>query len=107
MLGLYHAGKIPLEKIVWKMCHAPAIAFRVKERGFVEEGYWADLAIVDVDRRWQVTTDNIYYKCGWSPFTGRTFRGKVLSTVVSGHLAWHEGRFNSNKMGERLLFDRS
>ena len=107
MLGLYHAGKIPLEKIVWKMCHAPAIAFRVKDRGFVEEGYWADLAIVDVNHRWQVTTDNIYYKCGWSPFTGRTFRGKVLSTVVSGHLAWHEGRFNSNKMGERLLFDRS
>ncbi len=105
MLELYHAGKISLEKIVEKMCHAPAIAFRLRERGFVEEGYWADLALVDISRRWTVTRENILYKCGWSPFEGHTFRGQVLSTIVSGHLAWHEGRFDEGKMGERLDFE--
>jgi dihydroorotase len=106
MLEFYHAGKISLEKIVEKMCHAPAVAFRVKERGFLDEGYWADLSIVDVNHRWAVTDDSLYYKCGWSPFTGHNFRGKVLTTLVNGHLAWHEGRLNQDKMGERLLFDR-
>lgn len=106
MLGFYHAGKISLEKIVEKMCHAPAIAFRIRQRGFVDEGYWADLAIVDVHRQWPVTTDTLFYKCAWSPFTGQVFRGKVLSTIVSGHLAWHNGQFDNSKMGERLLFDR-
>ncbi|MCS7036186.1 MAG: dihydroorotase [Saprospiraceae bacterium] len=105
MLDLYHAGKISLEKIVEKMCHAPAIAFRLRERGFIEEGYWADLAIVDVKHRWTVRPENILYKCGWSPFEGHTFHGRVLSTIVSGHLAWHEGRFNEEKMGERLEFE--
>jgi len=106
MLEFYHAGKISLEKIVEKMCHAPAVAFRVKERGFLDEGYWADLSIVDANHRWAVTDDSLYYKCGWSPFTGHKFRGKVLTTLVNGHLAWHEGRLNQDKMGERLLFDR-
>ncbi|MBK6931060.1 MAG: dihydroorotase [Saprospirales bacterium] len=106
MLGFYHAGKISLEKIVEKMCHAPAIAFQVKERGFIEEGYWADLAIVDINQDWAVTPENTFYKCGWTPFTGKRFRGKVRATIVSGHLAWHEGAFDSSKMGERLFFDR-
>lgn len=106
MLEFYHAGKISLEKIVEKMCHAPAIAFQVHQRGFVEEGYWADLAIVDVNHRWTVAPENLHYKCGWSPLVGKSFRGKVLSTIVSGHLAWHEDRFDERKMGERLLFDR-
>lgn len=105
MLDFYHQGKISLEKIVEKMCHAPAIAFRIKERGFLEEGYWADLSIVDLNQEWQVRKENILYKCGWSPFEGNTFRGKVQSTIVSGHLAWHEGKFNEAKMGERLLFE--
>lgn len=106
MLEFYHAGKISLEKIVEKMCHAPAVAFRVKKRGFLDEGYWADLSILDVNHRWAVTDDSLYYKCGWSPFTGHNFRGKVLTTLVNGHFAWHEGRLNQDKMGERLLFDR-
>jgi len=106
MLEFYHAGKITIEQIVDKMCHAPAVAFKIRERGFLEEGYWADLAIIDPEHRWQVQADNIYYKCGWSPFTGKTFRGKVLSTVVSGHLAWHQGLFHEEKMGERLMFNR-
>lgn len=106
MLGFYHQGLISLEKIVEKMCHAPAIAFQVKDRGFLDEGSWADLAIVDVNKRWTVEPENLYYKCGWSPFMGETLHGQVRSTLVSGHLAWHEGRFNEGKMGERLLFDR-
>ena len=105
MLELYHTGQITLERIVEKMCHAPAVAFRVQKRGFLDEGCWADLSIVDVDQLWTVQPDNILYQCGWSPFNGKTFRGKVLTTVVSGHLAWHKGRFNEGKMGERLLFD--
>ncbi len=104
MLELYHAGQITLERMVEKMCHAPAIAFRVQDRGFLDEGCWADLSIVDVDYAWTVQPDNILYQCGWSPFTGKTFRGKVLSTVVSGHLAWHAGQFDEGRMGERLLF---
>ncbi len=107
MLEFYHQGRISLEKIVEKMCHAPAIAFQVKERGFLDEGNWADLAIVDVHEKWTVRPENILYKCGWSPFNGKTFRGRVKSTVVSGHLAWHDGQFDESKMGERLYFNRS
>ncbi len=107
MLEFFHRGEISLERIVEKMCHAPAIAFRISERGFLDEGYWADLAIVDVHHAWTLPgEDNIYYKCAWSPFTAKSFRSKVLSTIVSGHLAWHDGQFNENKTGERLLFDR-
>ncbi len=104
MLEFYHAGKISLEKIVEKMCHAPAILFRIQDRGFLDEGCWADLSIVDVNHAWTVQPDNILYQCGWSPLTGKTVRGKVMSTVVSGHLAWHEGRLLEGKMGERLGF---
>lgn len=106
MLEFYHAGKISMERLVEKMCHAPAEVFRIQERGYLDEGYWADLAIVDPDYRWTVEPENILYKCGWSPFEGHRFRGKVLTTIVSGHLAWHEGQLNEAKMGERLLFAR-
>lgn len=104
MLEFYHEGRISLEKIAEKMCHAPAVAFRIKDRGFLDEGSWADLSVVDIDREWQVQKDNIFYHCGWSPFEGKTFKGKVLSTIVSGHLAWHDGKFSAEKMGERMLF---
>ncbi|MBL7827587.1 MAG: amidohydrolase family protein, partial [Saprospiraceae bacterium] len=106
MLEFYHQGRISLEKIVEKMCHAPAIAFQVAERGFLDEGMRADLAIVDVNQSWTVSKENLLYKCAWSPLEGHTFKGKVLSTIVSGHLAWHEGKFNHSKMGERLSFLR-
>ena len=86
------------------MCHAPATCFRIDNRGFIDEGYWADLVLVDIDANWQVSKDTIYYKCGWSPFEGHTFRGRVSSTLVSGHLAYHEGRFYEDKKGERLAF---
>ncbi|MCO6478072.1 MAG: dihydroorotase [Phaeodactylibacter sp.] len=104
MLELYHRGKISLERIVEKMCHAPATCFRIKKRGFIEEGFWADLALVDVEKEWKVKKDNVYYKCGWSPFEGHTFRGRVDSTLVSGHLAYHGGKFFEDKKGERLAF---
>lgn len=106
MLELYHQGKITIERIVEKMCHAPAIAFQVKERGFADEGYWADLVIVSPDERWKVTKENVLYQCGWSPYEGHTFKGKVLSTIVSGHVAWHENRLDTTRCGERLHFER-
>lgn len=104
MLGFYHDGKISMEKIVEKMCHAPAVAFRVEGRGFLDEGCFADVAIVDANHEWTVDQSNILYKCGWSPFEGHLFKGKVMSTVVSGHLAWHEGSIREGKTGERLEF---
>lgn len=104
MLEFYHQGRISLERIVEKMCHAPAIAFRVRERGFLDEGSWADLSIVDVDREWTVSRESLLYKCGWSPFVGHTFKGYVETTLVSGHPAWHNGRLDESRMGMRLAF---
>lgn len=104
MLEFYHQGRISLERIVEKMCHAPATLFRIQERGFLDEGFWADMALVDLDQEWTVKPDNVLYHCGWSPLMDKTFRGKVTSTIVSGHLAWHEGHLREGKMGERLGF---
>lgn len=104
MLEFYHQGKISLEKIVEKMCHAPAVCFRLKDRGYLEEGMWADVVLFNPNTTWQVQKSNIQYRCGWSPFEGHQFKGKVNTTIVSGHLAWHEGKLDESKMGERLLF---
>jgi dihydroorotase len=104
MLEFNHQGHISIENIVDKMCHAPAVAFQVAERGFLDEGAWADLCIVDPHAEWTVSKDNIAYLCGWSPLEGHRFKGRVVSTIVSGHLAWHEGRLDEGKMGERLGF---
>jgi dihydroorotase len=104
MLEFYHQGKISMERIVEKMCHAPAACFRMDKRGFLDEGNWADVAIVDPNESWTVAKENLFYKCQWSPFEGHTFKGKVKSTIVSGHLAWHQGQFFEEKKGERLLF---
>ncbi len=106
MLDFHHRGAISLEKIVEKMCHAPAICFDIADRGYLDEGKWADVILVDPDQEWEVNKDNVHYKCGWSPFEGHTFRGKVLSTVVSGHLAYHNDQFNESKWGERISFNR-
>jgi dihydroorotase len=104
MLEFFHQGKISLERIVEKMCHAPADCFRIEERGYLDEGCWADVAVVDLNEEWTVSKENIFYKCGWSPFEGHTFMGKAKSTIVSGHLAFHEGQFFEAKKGERLRF---
>ncbi len=106
MLEKYHDGVISLEKVVEKMCHNPAKLFQIKNRGFIREGYYADLAIVNLNAPWKVTKDNIAYKCGWSPFEGDTFRSKVSHTFVNGHLAFENGRFSSQRNAKRLTFNR-
>ncbi|MEM9991121.1 MAG: dihydroorotase [Bacteroidota bacterium] len=106
MLEFYQQGKITLERIVEKMCHAPAICFQIEKRGYLEEGYWADIALVDLNKEWTVEKSNLHYKCGWSPFEGHTFKGKVTETIVSGHLAYQNGAFDESKKGERLRFER-
>lgn len=100
------AGKISLERVVEKMSHAPAICFQIAERGFIREGYWADLVLVDLAGKTEVTKESLYYKCGWSPLEGRTLPARITHTIVSGHLAYEKGVFHEQKMGERLLFDR-
>ena len=106
MLDFYHQGRIGLERIVEKMCHAPAVCFQLDERGYLDEGLWADVVVVDLEREWTVGPENILYKCGWSPLSGHRFRGKVEHTIVSGHLAWSKGKFDERKWGERLTFRR-
>jgi len=106
MLELHHHGKISLEDIVQKMAHNVAICFQVERRGYIREGYWADLVLVDLNNPWNVNTSNNLYKCGWSPFDGSTFRSKVMHTVVSGNLVYSGGQLIEGKNGERLTFSR-
>ncbi len=104
MLELYHQKKISLEKIVEKMSHHPAILFRIENRGFIREGYFADLVLADLQKPWTVNKSNILYKCGWSPFEGQRFQSQVSHTFVSGHLAYVEGAFDEKQKGMRLSF---
>jgi dihydroorotase len=106
MLEFHQQGKITLERIVEKMCHAPAECFRIRDRGFVEEGNWADLIIVDLEKEWTVEKSNLHYKCNWSPFENHTFKGNVDATIVSGHLAYENGEFFEGKKGERMQFNK-
>ena len=106
LLEMMHQGKISLEKVVEKMCHAPAILFQIKDRGFIREGYYADLAIVDLNDPWKVLPENIHYKCGWSPLTGQHLKSKVVGTFVNGQLVYDNGEFLSKGQGKRLAFNR-
>jgi dihydroorotase len=106
MLELWHRNTFTLEKIIDKMCHSPAILFNIKGRGFLREGYKADLCLIDPDNPWCVSGDNILYKCGWSPFEGTTFRSKVVQTIVNGTIVYDNGIINDDYRGQRLLFDR-
>lgn len=106
MLENYKNGKISIEKVVEKMCHNPAILFQIEKRGFIKEGYKADLVLIDPEKKWTVAKENILYKCGWSPLEGTEFSTKVTHTFVNGHLAYENGVVNENKFGERLRFDR-
>ena len=106
MLENFHSGKISLEKIVEKMCHNPAKIFKIEKRGFIREGYFADLALIDVNSPWMVSKQNILYKCGWSPFEGTTFKSKITHTFVNGNLVYENGNINGEKHGQRLLFNR-
>jgi len=106
MFEFYHRGKISLEKIVRKMCHNVADLFDVDRRGYIREGYHADLVLINPDSKWTVSKDNIYYKCGWSPFEGETFTSKVEKTFVNGHLVYNNGNFDESMYGKRLEFNR-
>lgn len=106
MMEFYHQGKISLEKIVEKMSHNPAILFQIEKRGFIREGYFADLALVNLNSPWKVEKANILSKCQWSPFEGTVFQSQITDTWVSGHHALVDGRLNEAKMGERLSFNR-
>ncbi len=102
MLEFYKQGLISLEKIVEKMCHNPAILYRIEKRGFIREGYFADLTIVDLNSTWTVSKENILSKCGWSPLEGTTFQTKVTHTFVNGNLVYDHGQFNETIKGIAL-----
>lgn len=99
-------GAISLERMVEKMCHAPATCFQLAERGFIREGYFADLVLVDPKASWIVAKENILYKCGWSIFEGTSFSSSVKHTFVNGHLAYSNGKLNDSVLGQRLSFNR-
>tara|TARA_B110000967_G_C18901977_1_gene576539 strand:+ start:10353 stop:11696 length:1344 start_codon:yes stop_codon:yes gene_type:complete len=107
MLTAVKSGKISLEKIVEKMCHNPAILFEIDKRGYVKEGFYADLVLVDLDKSWTVTKENTLYKCGWSPFEGSKLEATVTHTFVNGSLAYEEGKFGAALSGKRIEFNRS
>ncbi len=106
MLEMSRAEKISPAMVVEKMCHAPARIFGIDRRGFIRQGYHADLVLVDPQSPWTVQPENILYKCGWSPFEGEGFHSKITHTFVGGHLAWHQNKFDESHLGERLLFNR-
>ena len=107
MIENFKNGKITLEKIVEKMCHNPAILFQIEKRGFIREGYKADVVLVDLNDNSTVTKENILYKCGWSPFEGSVFHSKITHTFVNGNLVYENGKVADEKFGERLLFERN
>ena len=106
LMEKFREGVIPMEKIVQKMCHNPAILFDIDKRGYLREGYYADLTAVATDRPWTVRQENILYKCGWSPFEGQQFHSRVLYTFVNGHPAFEQGRISDERHARRLTFDR-
>ena len=107
LLEAYKAGKISLEKIVEKACHAPAICFEIEKRGYIREGYFADAVLVNLNEQYTVTKENILYKCGWSPFEGHTFPALSHKTIVNGHVVYDQGVINEQSKGMRLRFDRN
>ncbi len=107
MLDFYKKGKISLEMMVGKMCHNPAIAFNVEKRGFIREGYFADLVLVDLNKAFTVNKGNILYKCGWSPMENIAFPASVTHTFVNGNLVYENGRLHEGINGMRLKFDRN
>tara|TARA_Y100000588_G_scaffold328116_1_gene363504 strand:+ start:737 stop:2080 length:1344 start_codon:yes stop_codon:yes gene_type:complete len=106
MLEGYHNNKIKLEKIVQKMCHNPAILYEIEKRGFIKEGYYADIVIFNLNNPWTVNKGNILYKCGWSPFEGNTFRSRISYTIVNGNIVYNNGKILDNKLGKKLIFNR-
>ena len=106
MLEAYHNGKISLQKIVEKMCHNPSVLYNIKNRGYIKEGYYADLVIFNLNNPWTVSKDNLLYKCLWSPFENKTFKSRVLYTFVNGNIVYSNGVINDLKMGIQIEFER-
>jgi len=106
MLEGYHKNKIKLEKIVEKMCHNPAILYEIENRGYIREGYYADLVIFNLNNPWTVNKENILYKCGWSPFEGTTFRSRISHTIVNGNIVYFKDKIIDKYMGKKLTFKR-
>ncbi|KAF2517433.1 dihydroorotase [Flavobacterium zhairuonense] len=106
MFEAHHQGKISVEKIVEKMCHNPAKIFKIEKRGFIKEGYYADLVIVNPSLPWSVNSDNILYKCGWSPFENMAFKSRITHTFVNGEMVYNNFKVKDVRAGKRLLFDR-
>lgn len=105
MLEHYHNGKISLEKVVEKMSHAVTDCFKIVDRGYIKEGFFADLVVVDLNNPWTVEKENLLYKCGWSPMEGQTFKSKVMQTFVNGHLVYNMGEIDEDYRGKRMTFD--
>lgn len=106
MLQYVQQGKISIEKMVEKMSHAPAVCFQIAERGYIREGYFADLVLVDLNSSYKVTKENLLYKCGWSPFEGHNFPATIKYTLVNGEIAYENGKVNDTVRGQRLRFNR-
>ncbi len=106
LLELYHQGVFTLEKIVRKSSHNVADMFAIDKRGFIREGYFADMVLVDLNSPWMVRKENLLYKCGWSPFEGQTFKSKVLTTWVNGNKVYNNGHILEGSLGKRLTFNR-
>jgi dihydroorotase len=106
MLEFWKKGRISIERVVEKMSHAVAVCFEIEKRGYIKEGYFADLVLVDPNQRHEVTKDKLLYKCGWSPFEGTTFSNLITHTFISGHLSYENGKIIEGKNGMRLTFER-
>ena len=106
MFELWHRKVLEPERIVELMCHNPSILFNIEKRGFIREGYKADICLIDPDQYWTLTNDSLLYKCKWSPLTGTTFSSKVIMTIVNGNMVFEDGTVNTDHRGHRLLFGR-
>ena len=95
-----------MEKLVEKACHNPAIIFKIKERGYLRKGYFADLVLVDLNKKFKVVKENLLYKCGWSPFEGTTFGATIEKTFVNGNLVYDNGKIIETALGKKLTFSR-
>jgi len=105
MLEHYHNGKITIEKIAEKMSHAVADCFKIEDRGYIREGYFADFTVVDINNPWTVTKESLLYKCGWSPLEGQVFKSKIMQTFVNGHLVYNLGYIDESYRGKRITFN--
>ena len=95
-----------METLVDRACHGPADCFHIEGRGYLDEGKWADIVVLDTEKEWQVSNDQVFYKCGWTPLDGRTMKGAVERTFVNGRQVYHDGKLTVDQPGMRLTFDR-